>query len=84
MTTSHKHWPITHNWADCPDTRICAAHRRVSAPEIPIEARPHVIAYLRWLGNDEGDHGGLWCRGDRNLMIEHAERLAALPEEGKS
>lgn len=52
--------------------------QQVPPPEIPVEARPHVAAYLRWLGDDDGAHGGLFCRWDRNEMIEHADKIENL------
>ena len=47
----------------------------VPAPVIPDEAKPHLIAYLEWLGNDDGSHGGLFCRWDRNALLDHAHQL---------
>jgi len=67
-----------HTIDQCPDRQTCVIHRQVPPPEIPAEALPHVIAYLRWLGDDEGSHGGMFCRWDRNEMIELANGLESM------
>jgi hypothetical protein len=64
-----------HTIDQCPDRLTCELHRLVPAPEIPEEAKPYVVAYLRWLGDDEGVHGGMLCRWDRNAMLEQADRI---------
>lgn len=64
-----------HNFAECPSPQECDLHRRVPAPDIPEEAIPHVIAYLRWMADDDGAHGGTFCRWDRNWLGEEADRL---------
>lgn len=64
-----------HTIDKCPDRQTCEYHRQVPPPDLPEEARPHVIAYLRWLANDRGSHGGLFCRWDSNELDDIADQL---------
>jgi hypothetical protein len=56
---------------------VCAytAYQRIPEPEIPEALRPFLAHYLRWLGNDDGTHGGMHCRWDRNDLAERADRI---------
>lgn len=62
---------------------VCAymAYQRVPEPEIPEAMRLFLAHYLRWLANDDGTHGGMHCRWDRNSLAERADRIHPGPVE---
>jgi hypothetical protein len=62
---------------------VCAylAYQRVPEPEIPEAMRLFLAHYLRWLANDDGTHGGMHCRWDRNSLTDRADRINPGPDK---